>query len=786
MERSRLRRRLFPALLCVAPTLALVVCAAPERAFAKIGLARALPSVGAPASAKPPPKPAAPASAKPTSPLKPASKPAAVASAKPAEGKEHDKEHGKDGDKDARELKKPGADGKGPSAWKPLLAPDPRVQRAIAGGPPAGEPPFAESPELRALREAELDWVAGAAPMPPNAWPSELPAAPKGPLADTGGLPPSPAPAPPAPAATGGKSLAWLSTLKMPDLPMRWDARVVRYLEFFKDDPRGRRVIAAWHRKSGRYRALITEQLRARSLPEDLMWVAMAESGFDPTIRSPAGASGLWQFTADAAKVYGMSVDRWADMRHSPLRSTEAGATYLADLKRRFGTWELALAAYNMGYGGLLSVIKRHSSNDYWELSRMENALPWETTLYVPKILAMAVVARNPEVFGLDVNAVDAALSGERVEVPAGTELRAVAQVAGCTQKELEQLNPELRAGRTPPTGDARTGRDAGEPSEPVYTILVPKGRAAAVKAASAKLAPKGNALERYTVRFGESLDMIATTRKTTRQKLAELNGLARDEAVRAGTTLLVPQLPAGAPPITGAFAASAADKPTVVVAGGTFVYPDRQRVFYRVLVGDGLHDVAEAFGVTVDQLRAWNAIDPSARLLEGMTLQIFVKKGADLGRVVATRESDVHVVAVGSDAFFDAEEAAKGRKRVTHWATAGETVEQIGKKYGLSPASMEKINRRPRSDVLKAGEAVIVYVPRGSGDAKLAVASKPAVEAPTIGGSVGAPSGSASAPGRSVEPSASPDEALAPKGDAKDPPPGDGPSARPSEPEAR
>src|SRR5205085_2074023 len=191
---------------------------------------------------------------------------------------------------------------------------------------------------------------------------------------------------------------------------------------------------------------------------------------------------------------------------------------YLGDLKKRFGTWELALAAYNMGYGGALAAVKRFNTNDYWELSKYESGLPWETTLYVPKIIALAIVTRNVDVFGYDGVVQDAALDGEAVDVPAGAELRAVASAAGCTLDEVKALNPELKAGRAPP---AIVIKEAGL-LEATYTVFVPQGKASAVKDAEAKLSPKGSALEKWIVRFGETLDLIAAARKTTKAKLVE------------------------------------------------------------------------------------------------------------------------------------------------------------------------------------------------------------------------------------------------------------------------
>jgi membrane-bound lytic murein transglycosylase D len=183
----------------------------------------------------------------------------------------------------------------------------------------------------------------------------------------------------PLPSAEPAIDLSWLKQLEMPDIPVRWDARVVRYLEFYKNNPRGRSMVAGWIKKSGRYAASIRRVLREQALPEDILWLALVESGFDPTIQSPAGAAGLWQFMPDGARIYGLTVDRWIDERLDPERSTLAAAKYLADLRQRFGGWELAFAAYNMGYGGLLASIRKYNTNDYWELARYESGIPFET-----------------------------------------------------------------------------------------------------------------------------------------------------------------------------------------------------------------------------------------------------------------------------------------------------------------------------------------------------------------------------------------------------------------------
>jgi membrane-bound lytic murein transglycosylase D len=514
------------------------------------------------------------------------------------------------------------------------------------------------------------------------------------------GTPPG---APPSfPPSDGGADLSWLTHLELPDLPVRWDERVVRYLEFFRDDPRGRTTFANLYRHSGRWREMMRRSLRRKSLPADLVWVAMIESGFEPTARSMVGAAGLWQFMPETGRIYGLVVDRWLDQRLSPTLATDAAVDFLGDLHRRFGSWELAIAGYNMGYAGLASVVRRYNTNDFWSLSRTEGTLPWETTLYVPKIIASAVVAHNLAAFGLTDVVVDAPSETDEVSVPPGTPLALVAQAVGCPPKDIEGLNPELRAARTPPLADG----------DAAYAVKVPQGKGAVAAQGLARIRGIQPTLDRYVVRFGETLDQVAAAHRTTTQRLVDLNAIAPGEAVRGGTVLLVPRVdaasgmgPGGAPVPTG-------PKQSIVVPSDVFVYPDYKRVFYRVLVGDNLKEIGAVLHVSADDLRRWNGLDPSARLAEGMTLQAFVRPDADLSRVVVVPESDVRVLAVGSDEFFASLEHDKGFKRVTLAAREGDTLESIGKRFDVQPRTMERINRRPRGDTLKPGDAVVVYVP--------------------------------------------------------------------------
>ena len=637
------------------------------------------------AHAAPPPLPAPNTAAKPA-----ASKPPAPSTTKPA-----------------AHSAPPAKSAAATNVAKNSRSQDNNARRQLAGGPTLDDTSVgADTPELRALHAAERELFPPASPALGTPWPQELPF----PVATTDDRPRVHASglsaAPPAslpPSTDGGKDLAWLGKLDLPDLPIRWDARVVKYLEFFKDDPRGRSTLTTWLRRSGRYRDAIRKTFRKKGLPEDLIWLAMIESGFEPTVRSPVGAAGLWQFMPETGKIYGLSQDRWSDMRMSFTAASEAAADHLADLHRRFGSWDLAMAAYNMGYGGVLSAVRRYNTNDYWALSKLEGSFPWETTLYVPKILAAAIVSRNLAAFGYqDVN-VESSLDGEDVPVAPGIALSAVATACGVTTKELEQLNPELRASRTPPTQED-------------WPVKVPAGKAGGCSQNLARVRKDQPVMERYVVRFGESIEQIAQARKVSVSKLVELNAILPGEVLRGGMTLLVPRIDAVATDNKAPDPKKSVEKPVVVVPQDVFVYPDRRRVFYRVQVGDTVRDVCTTFKIAPDELRRWNDIDPAARLVEGMSLQIFAPSDADLSRAVVLGEGDVRTVVAGTDDFFHNWDE-KGRRRIVVVAKAGDTLESIGKSRGITTNLMERINRRGRSEVLAEGDRVVVWVP-GAGSA--------------------------------------------------------------------
>jgi membrane-bound lytic murein transglycosylase D len=592
--------------------------------------------------------------------------------------------------------------------------PDEAARRVIAGST-GTQGSRSESPELRAMQELDLALFPSSAPSAGAPWDADGSVLLGGDQAQkprvlASGVPPQGLAAE-APAPLPARDLSWLRRLTMPDIPVRWDERVIRYLEYYRDNPRGRSMVTNWLKRSGRYGAFIRRVLRENGMPEDILWLSLVESGFDPTIYSPVGAAGLWQFMPHGARVYGLTVDRWIDERLDPERSTVAAVRYLADLHKRFGGWELAFAAYNMGYGGLLASIRKYNTNDFWELSRLEAGMPLETALYVPKIVAMAIVARNKEVFGLANVELDPAVSFDKVSVGSGIALKTVAAAAGAGVDELRALNPQLLAGRTPPGSPELKARPSG--AEAKWVLRVPAGSAAAAAKSIPKLLEGEIRLERYLVRWGESLDAIATLRGTTRGTLQGLNDLRPGEVIRPGTVIFVPAAAGiGAAAAANLVAESPAVRPVVVVPSQSFEYPNRRRVFYRVIAGDTLRDLGAVLGVTADELSRWNMLDPGAVLHEGMTLQAYIPKSHNLARAYVLDEKDARVIAVGSPEFFDHFEGLKGRKRVEIAARDGDTFQGVAKRYGLTMGMLERINHRSRSTKLLPGDRLVVYVP--------------------------------------------------------------------------
>lgn len=231
------------------------------------------------------------------------------------------------------------------------------------------------------------------------------------------------------------------------DIPVTYNERVSSWIHYFQTS--GRRSFRTWLERSARYLPVVEAELQRAGLPQDLVYVAMIESGFKPDAVSHAGAMGMWQFISSTGRRYGLSVDWWIDERRDFAKSTQAAIAYMKDLNSQFNSWYLVAASYNMGENGVRKLMKRHNTNDFWTLAN-RRALPRETTDYVPKIIAATLIAKAPALYGFRDLEYQAPLSFEMFTVPGGTDLINLASFLGVSGKYIQELNPELTRGFVP------------------------------------------------------------------------------------------------------------------------------------------------------------------------------------------------------------------------------------------------------------------------------------------------------------------------------------------------
>jgi membrane-bound lytic murein transglycosylase D len=594
----------------------------------------------------------------------------------------------------------------------PRNEPSAEVRRMVAGGPTDDDRALPLDAELQALQEAERVLFPRPLPGVHAGWSWDLEntivehEGPAGSLI----VPPDLAPATsPVPHADVGK---WLRDLTLPNLPTEFEPNIVTYLQFFRNSPQGKSILRTWAKKSGRYSKLIVSELAKAGLPTDLLWQSIIESGHNPTAKSVVGATGLWQFMPETARAYGLVVDRWTDERLDPQRSTEAAVRLLADLHRRFGNWHLALAAYNMGHFGLSRAIRKFNSNDFWLLSHYEGGLPWETTLYVPKIEALAIAMANRAVFGVDDAEPEPASQYDIVNIGPGQPLASIAKAAGVAESTIAELNPQFLAGRTPPTAPGQRAAN--------HSIRVPVGAGAIVSRKLSGIGATESDYDTYTIRQGDTLESIAKSVNASANELRVLNRVGAIEVLVPGDALLIPRRDRPSD------VELAEDERVIVVSKDVAVKPGERRVFYRVVPGDTLSGIAKAFGVKRTDILQWNRIDTTARLQAKMVLAICVPSDQPLTRVRYYSNSDVRVLVAGSQEFGEYFEGLRGNDRLVVWARQGDTLTSIAARYRVAVATLERVNHRSRNARLADGDSVVVYVPH----ARAPKPARPAVEA--------------------------------------------------------
>jgi membrane-bound lytic murein transglycosylase D len=380
------------------------------------------------------------------------------------------------------------------------------------------------------------------------------------------------------------------------DLPLVINDYVASFINFFENTQKGRNTIIASLDRAGRYRDMIQRVLKEEGVPQDLVYQAVAESGFRPqAVNAKSGAAGMWQFMPYGT--YGLAKTGWYDERFDPEKATRAYAREMKKAYNQLGDWYLAMAAYDWGTGNIQRAVQRTGYVDFWELYRRNN-LPGETKNYVPIILAVAIMAKNPKQYGLQSITPDAAIAPDSVTTNYAVDLKLVADLTGTSEQTIEELNPSLLRGRTPP-------------DEP-YELHVPAGTKDLFGQRIAEIPEDKRTSWRYhRLSSGETVEEVARTFHTGVPDIEYVNQLGPDASLTGMQALIIPVTPARG--VTGA----------------------RVSV-YKARRGDTLVTIADQFGVTVEELKEWNHITITARsLTSGRKLYV-----AEPARVVRTRSA--------------------------------------------------------------------------------------------------------------------------------------------------
>jgi membrane-bound lytic murein transglycosylase D len=267
------------------------------------------------------------------------------------------------------------------------------------------------------------------------------------------------------------------------DIPLALNSKVEYFICYFQS--KGKADFSRWLSRSSRYIPMMKKVFRREGLPEDLVYVAMIESGFLLHARSFANAIGPWQFMSGTGRHYSLRIDQWIDERREPFKATMAAAQYLKELSGIFnGDWFLAVAGYNAGENKILRAIDRYKTSDFWVLSR-GSYLKRETKEYVPKLLAAAIIAKDPAHYGFHDVAYLPPVEFDTVKIPTRIDLKLVAILAGTSYENIRELNPDLRYWYTPP-------------NYPDFQLKIPKGTKGRFEAEYAKISGD----QRFTENF--------------------------------------------------------------------------------------------------------------------------------------------------------------------------------------------------------------------------------------------------------------------------------------------
>ncbi|WP_224244235.1 LysM peptidoglycan-binding domain-containing protein [Hyalangium gracile] len=495
------------------------------------------------------------------------------------------------------------------------------------------------------------------------------------------------------------------------DIPLEMQPLVAQYIQFFQGP--GRKWYRKWVSRSTRYLPVMQPILEQKGLPRDTVYLAMIESGFSTSAYSWAHAAGPWQFISSTGRQYGLRQDFWVDERRDPIKATHAAANYLKQLYGELGHWYLAWAGYNTGGGRVRRLMDRHNTSNFWALSE-ERGFAKETKHYVPKLIAAALIAKNPSAFGFreEEFEYEPPLEYDEVKLVDATDLDVLARAAGVNVKDVQELNPELKRWCTPPATEKQP-----------YVLRLPKGSSELFAQNFKQLSPSERLSFRiHKVRRGDTLSKIALAYGSASEAILQFNRLKSARSLRINAELAIP-VPGGR---NGSAALERkvaqarrsgvtvlrpeeeipAGTPRAPVATGTLkteVIGGKTRITYGVQEGDSLWAIAQHFNVTVDDLRKWNELPRRKRGLRvGTVIQVYpgsapaaVQERA--GTVVATTQAPPKV---------------QSARSAVHTLAVGETLWSVAQRYGVTVEDIKRWNNITDHRNIPAGKQLVIAAP--------------------------------------------------------------------------
>jgi len=452
------------------------------------------------------------------------------------------------------------------------------------------------------------------------------------------------------------------------DLPLTVNESVLQYVSFFTTT-RGRAIVSHGLDRAGRYDAMIRRVLKEEGVPQDLIYLAQAESAFQPDAVSRAGARGIWQFMPFRGEEYDLERSYYVDDRSDPEKATRAAARHLRDLYQMFGDWYLVMAAYNSGPLTVVKAVQRTGYADFWELQK-RRVLPKQTQNYVPIILALALVAKAPNLYGIQVDPEKPPVF-DVVKLNHSIDLHLVADASNIEVDDLRSLNPELLRTVTPSLANFQLKLPAGSGKLFEENIQqVPED--------------KWTSWRLHAAVDGETLGDIAKHYRVTVPALEAANHLEPHATVPSGFFLNVP---------------TAAPKIRLVI--------------YRVQRGDTLAGIADRYDVTVAELKHWNRI-AGEHVSHGTRLRIYAGSGESAQTAPAShpakpksaenvREQNQGLQNVSTRS----EDSPKSLEH--HHVKAGETVYSIAREYQTTVSAIREANSFLADRELRAGDILTI-----------------------------------------------------------------------------